>query len=193
MTTLRLSPVAIRVTASGVTASRWAAPAALLALASSVGCDLSSSSVKAPSDEAAELVRTRCASNADETLIAPVLDGSAVEGVEPLYNNGLGGARIGHWSMLAGIVITVRALPGVTAEWLTRELECHSARRVAGITQDTSMPNDPFWLPGRMVQIDAQSAHGSFRVEVRASPAEAQELLDRAKALTRTAAPRASL
>jgi hypothetical protein len=139
-------------------------------------------------------VRTRCASNADETPIVPLLDGTAIETVEPLYNNGLGGARIGHWSLLVGTVITVRALPGVTAEWLTRELECHSARYVAGNASASTLPNDPFSLPGRMVAIDAQSGHGSFRVEVRAAhPAEAQELLDRARAFTRIGSPRASL
>jgi hypothetical protein len=183
-------PVALRV---GATACRFGAVAALLA--SSVGCDMPSGPVKGPADEAAEFVRTRCASNADETAIAAVLDGSAIESVEPLYNNGLGGARVGHWSMLSGTVVTVRALPGITGEWLTRALECHSVRRVVGSIPESSMPNDPFWLPGRMVEIDAQSAHDSFRVEVRAAhPAEAQELLNRARAFTRPiGSPRAGL
>jgi hypothetical protein len=184
----RLSAVALR-----APAWRYAAATAFC-MASNVGCDEFSAPVKSPADEAAEVVRTRCASNADETPIVPLLDGTAIESVEPLYNNGLGGARIGHWSLLVGTVITVRPLPSVTAEWLTRELECHSARRVAGSTPASTLPNDPFWLPGKMVDIDAQSAHGSFRVEVRAAhPAEAQELLDRARAFTRMGSPRASL
>jgi hypothetical protein len=181
MKTICPPSVALR---AGLTAWRCGAVAALLA--ASVGCDVPSGAVKGPADEAAEVVRTRCASNADETAMAAVLDGSAIESVEPLYNNGLGGARTGHWSMLAGSVVTVRALPGVTAEWLTRALECHSARRAVGSIPESSMPNDPFWLPGRMVEIDAQSAHGSFRVEVRAAhPAEARELLDRARAFAK--------
>jgi hypothetical protein len=190
LNTERLATLRLRSTA--VTWRRGVAGAVLATAASIVGCD--ANPVKSPSDEATERVRTRCASNGDETAIAPVLDGSAIESVEPLYNQGEGGARIGHWSVLAGTAITVRAIPGVTAEWLTRALECHSARRVMGSIPSSATPNDPFWLPGRMIDIEAQSAHGAFRIEVRgAGPAEGRQVLDRARAFTRTASPTAAL
>jgi hypothetical protein len=123
-----------------------------------------------------------------------MLDGTAIESVESLYNPGIGGSRVGQYSQLTGSAITIRPLPGMSAEWLTHALECHSARRVAGSIPASATPNDPFWLPGTMVQIDAQSTHGAFRIEVRASgPANGRQVLDRARPFTRTASPTATL
>jgi hypothetical protein len=131
-------------------------------------------------------------SSTDEAALAPVLDGTAIEGVEPLYNSVVG-YKTGQFSELTGTALTVRPIPGVTAEWLTRALECHSAKRVAGSIAGVA-PNDPFFLPGRMVEIDARSVHGGFRVEVRAAgPAEGHQVLDRAKAFAKGASPLAAL
>jgi hypothetical protein len=159
-----------------------AASVALLGFASSLGCDSSSGPVKTPTDQAVELLRTRCAGYADEAALAPVLDGSAIESVEPLYNS-LVGYKSGQYTELAGSAIKVRALPGVTSEWLTRALECHSAERVVGGAPPGVAANDPFWLPGKMVDVEATSAHDGFRVEVRAAgPVDGHEVLDRARA-----------
>jgi hypothetical protein len=89
----------------------------------------------------------------------------------------------------------VRALRGVTAEWLDRALECHSARRVLGRIPASDAPNDPFWLPGSVVDIDAESAKDRFVVDVRgATVREGQEILQRANAFVAasTVAPLAS-
>jgi hypothetical protein len=191
MSRVCLVTVALR---TSVVARRCGVAVALLAIASSAACANSASSVKSPSDQAAELVRTRCAANTDEAALAPVLDGTAIESVEPLYNQGGGGGRVGQFAQLTGTAITVHALPGISAEWLTLALECHSARRVVGSIPAGAAPNDPFWLPGRTVKIEAQSVHGGFRVEVRgADPAEGRQVLDRAKAFTETASPTATL
>jgi hypothetical protein len=181
MNTVSLSTVGLR---AGRTAWLCGTAVALFTFASAVGCD-QSPPVKSPADQAAELVRTRCAANADETALAPVLDGTAIESVEPLYNSVVG-YKTGQYTELTGSAIKVRALQGVTAEWLTRALECHSAKRVLGSIASTSASSDPFWLPGKMVSIDAQSAHDGFRVEVRAAgPVEGNLVLDRAKAFAR--------
>jgi hypothetical protein len=166
---------------------------ALLALSSVIGCEPSSSSAKSPTDQAAALVRTRCAANAEEATLAPVLDGTAIESVEPLYSSVVG-AKTGQVSELHGSSIKVRALPGVTAEWLTQALECHTARRALGSLPSTGGPNDPFWLPGQLVHIDVTSAHDGFRVDVHASgPAEGQQVLDRARAVARNTSPSGAL
>jgi hypothetical protein len=179
MNTVTLSTLELR---AGRVAWLRGAAVALLAVAPILGCDASSAPAKSPADQAAELVRTRCAANADEAALAQVLDGSAIESVEPLYNSVVG-YKSGQFTELAGTAIKVRAVQGVTAEWLTRALECHSAKRVLGTIASTVAPNDPFWLPGRTVDIDATSAHDGFRVEVRAAgPVEGREVLDRAKA-----------
>ena len=75
----------------------------------------------------------------------------------------------------------MRSLKGFTPEWLDRALECHGARRVLGKTPE--VPNDPFWLPDGMVDIDVQSDHDGFRVIARGHNAsDAREILARAKA-----------
>jgi hypothetical protein len=187
MNTVNLSTVGLR---AGRTALLCGTAVALLTL---VGCGEASSSVKSPSDQAAELVRTHCASNADETAMASVLDGSAIESVEPLYVS-VGGYKTSSATELAGSTIKVRALPGVTAEWLTRTLECHSAKRISGSIASTVAPNDPFWLPGKIVEIDARSAHDGFLVEVRAAdPVDGHQVLDRAKAFAKASSPAATL
>jgi hypothetical protein len=187
MNTVNLSTVGLR---AGRTAWLCGTAVALLAL---VGCGEASSSVKSPSVQAAELVRTRCASNADETAMASVLDGTAIESVEPLYIS-VGGYKTSSATELAGSTLKVRPLPGITAEWLTRALECHSAKRMTGNIASTVAPNDPFWLPGKMVEIDARSAHDGFQVDVRAAgPIEGHQVLDRAKAFAKPPSPAATL
>jgi hypothetical protein len=47
------------------------------------------------------------------------------------------------------------AQPGMTAEWLARVLECHSAAATLGQTADDP---DPFFLPDAVVDITVQPA-----------------------------------
>lgn len=162
--------------------SSVAAP--ILAVTIAAGCATTPSAEPAhnPAEEAAAMERTRCGPDLDEAALAPVLNRQAIESVEPLYTREQSG-KSGNTSRLFGAVIRVRAIQGVTAEWLDRALECHSARRVLGRIPENAMPNDPFWLPGRMVDIDAQSARDGFQVAVRGySVDDAQEILIRANA-----------
>jgi hypothetical protein len=58
---------------------------------------------------------------------------------------------------------------------------------MTGSIASTVAPNDPFWLPGKIVEIDARSAHDGFLVEVRAAgPIDGHQVLDRAKAFAKT-------
>jgi hypothetical protein len=149
-----------------------------------VGCATGSGSepAKSAADQAAAMEQARCAPGFDQSILTPVLDREAVEAVEPLYSRAQDG-KSGESARLLGAVVRVRPLPGMTAELLDRGLECYSARRVLGRIPDNSTPNDPFWLPGRMVDIDAESARDGFEVGIRGQTVDdAQEILIRANA-----------
>jgi len=154
-----------------------------LAAASAAGCTLTDFNPPPPqtaTDKAASMERTRCGPDFDDSRLIPVVTGSAVDSVEPLYAGAPDG-KPGSETHLCGAVIRIRASQGLTAEWLDRALECHGARRLLQHTPDETMANDPFWLPGRMVDIDAQPARDSFKVAVRGeSTDDAQEILIRA-------------
>jgi hypothetical protein len=122
--------------------------------------------------------RSRCGPDLDLTSLEPIFSHRAVESAEPLYVRTSRGM-----SRLAGAIIHLRAIQGMTAEWLDRALECRSAERVLGKIAENVSPNDPFWLPGRMVQIQTESAGHGFRVSVSgATSDDAQEILIRANA-----------
>jgi hypothetical protein len=141
------------------------------------GCE-NTPRAQSPAEQAAA-ARARCADYSDGA-IASVLNGTATEGVEPLYT---GYASKSSNPRLEGATIVVRPGRGETAEWLDRALECHEAQQVA--TQGSSAAQaDPFWLPGSRVHINVVSAHDGFRVQVSGdSSADARAILTRAQAL----------
>ncbi len=156
--------------------SRAIAAALALAAAGMAGCelaDLNPPPPQTPTDKAVSMERSACGPDFDETRLMPVVTGSAVDSVEPLYAD----------TRLSGAVIRIRASQGVTPEWLDRALECHGAKRLLRHGPDGTMANDPFWLPGRMVDIRTEPAQDSFMVAVRGeSTDDAQEILIRANA-----------
>ncbi len=161
-------------------------PAAFVA-AAIVGCAATSSApARSPMDEAAAVERSRCGPDLDETTLEPIFSHRAIESAEPLYAR-TGTDRAGTGMKLQGANIYVRAIQGMTPEWLDRALECHGARRVLGKIPENVSPNDPFWLPGRMVDLDTQSMGHGFRVSIRGvTPDDAQEILIRANAFAAT-------
>ncbi len=145
-----------------------------------IGCDLSA---RSPADQASFVERTRCGPEVTDTALEPILDGHAVQQVEPLYST-IEADKSGEQSQLRGAKLTVAALPGVTAEWLDRELECHSAHITLGRTAST--PEDPFWLPGSTVDIDVRPTKDGFAVGVAGfSAADARQILARAQAFAK--------
>jgi len=123
---------------------------------------------------------TRCGPGGEDATLAPVLTGGGVQGVQPLYSE-TENVKSGMQRELRGATIAVAALPGVTPEWLDRVLECYSARATLGHT--AAVTNDPFWLPGAMVDIEVRAAKDGFAIDVIGfSPADAQQILSRAEA-----------
>jgi hypothetical protein len=174
----------LEIEAVALKSRRWLS-AILMAAAVSPACAEAAPGEPARSvaDEAAAMERTRCGPDVDESVLAPIVTGQAIDSVEPLYSRSASG-KSETGERLHGALIRVRALPGMTAEWLDRALECHSARRLLGRVPREAAPNDPFWLPGRAVDIDAKSGRDVFLVAVEgATLDDAQEVLIRANAL----------
>jgi hypothetical protein len=83
---------------------------------------------------------------------------------------------------LVGATITVRAVPGLTAEWLERVMACHLARNAALGHDVPEMPSCP--LVPRGVSARARSVGDGFAVDVRAdTPEGAADVLARARSL----------
>jgi hypothetical protein len=89
----------------------------------------------------------------------------------------------------AGAVVTFRAVPGMTAEWLQRLVDCHLARNSALGHSVPEMPDCP--LVPREVQARVTSTGTGFAVAIRSDVDDsAREVLARAERLqARIAAP----
>jgi|SRR5580704_2548241 hypothetical protein len=114
--------------------------------------------------QAAGVERMQCdaSSTAQDNLVRSI----AVLRVEPAYSH----VRTNNSSeeRVNGAKLLVRPPKGVTADQLTRILQCHSARVLLGQLNSNAVPNDPYWLPDRWVNIDVRSENGNFVVTVSA-------------------------
>jgi hypothetical protein len=80
----------------------------------------------------------------------------------------------------AGAVVTFRARPGMTAEWLQRIVDCHLARSAALGHVVPEMPNCPLVPKGVAARVTSTGT--GFAITIRSDdPAAAQEVLDRAR------------
>lgn len=87
-----------------------------------------------------------------------------------------------------GAVVTFRAVPGMTAEWLQRIVDCHLARGAAMGHDLAAMPGCPLIPAGAKATVSSTGT--GFAVAVRSEdPAAAAEILARAQRLVSPAAP----
>jgi hypothetical protein len=119
-----------------------------------------------------------CNGIADEDRdISPFDRVEDIAGVETL-NEGVG-SKV-RTQLTVGAVITFRARPGMTAEWLQRVVDCHVARNAALGHVVPEMPNCPLVPKG--VQARVTSTGNGFAVAIRSDdPTVAQEILARAR------------
>jgi hypothetical protein len=88
----------------------------------------------------------------------------------------------GNVEETAGAVVTFRAVPGLTQQWLQREIDCHVARNAAMGHDAPEMASCPLQPKG--VRADVSPTRDGFAVAIRASDAAtAHEVLRRAQAL----------
>lgn len=103
-----------------------------------------------------------------------------IEKVEPLYvplSPKSGGRR------LVGATVQFRAVPGMTAEWLQRIIDCHVARNAAMGYEMPEMSNCPLMLKGATATVT--SSGNGFIVSIRSDDYdEAQAIRRRAEALS---------
>jgi hypothetical protein len=159
---------------------RVAAAAALVAVAAG-GCAANDTDeqAKTVADHASYVEQTRCAGVQAGAEVNTVLSGQAVTAIHPLYSAPDGSKSI-ESQELRGATITVSAQPGMTAEWLDRVLECHSAAETLGQAPDH---HDPFFLRDAVVDISVQPAKDGFAIHLSTySPHNAQRILNRATA-----------
>lgn len=114
--------------------------------------------------QAAEVERMQC--DPSSTSQDDVVRSIAVLRVQPLYSH----VRTGNTSeeRVNGASLLVRPPKGVSAEQLTRILQCHSARILLGQLNSSAVRSDPYWLPDTWVTIDVRPENGNFAVTVSA-------------------------
>jgi hypothetical protein len=89
--------------------------------------------------------------------------------------------------LLVGAAVTIRAVPGLTKEYLQRLVSCHVARNATMGHSMPEMATCPLAVKGARATVE--SAHGGFVVEVRSDDsAAAAEILRRARTLEAGAA-----
>ena len=90
---------------------------------------------------------------------------------------------------LQGATVTLRAVPGLTAEWLQRAIDCHIARNGVLGDDDAGMRACPLGL--RSVTATVRSARTGFAVVIRSDDyANAEAIWQRSQALPRREASR---
>jgi len=113
--------------------------------------------------QAADVERMQCDSSAtsQDSLVRSI----EVLRVQPRYSHVR--TNNGSEERVNGAKLFVRPPKGVSAEQLTRILQCHSARVLLG-QLSSSVPNDPYWLPDTWVNIDVKPENGNFAVDLSA-------------------------
>jgi hypothetical protein len=150
-------------------------------LAAAPGCGATAAAeTRSPSNRAAFVEHAQRCDRVEGGNLDAVLSGSAVRNVGPLYG-ATDPTRSDGPSVLFGATVTVDALPGLTAEWLNRQLSCHGAEQTLGGT--AGQASDPFSLRDGFVNVDVRPARDSFEIHL-TSPSHhvAHEILARAKA-----------
>jgi hypothetical protein len=123
-----------------------------------------------------------CVGLSDEDRdVSPFAHREDIASVEPSYEGS--SSKLGPRSRLVGAVITFRAVPGMTAEWLQRLVDCHLARNAALGHVVPEMAYCP--LVPKDVTATVTGSGAGFAVTVRSDDsATADEVLRRARTLS---------
>lgn len=115
----------------------------------------------------------------DDRVISPFERSDDIASVEPFLLH-VPVDEPSSYRRPVGAVVTFRAVPGLTAEWLQREIDCHLARNTAVGNVVPEMPDCP--LVPRDVEAHVRATGTGFAVELRSDdPETAREILDRAE------------
>jgi hypothetical protein len=116
----------------------------------------------------------------DDRDISPFYHREDIQSVSP-YSENVKSSR-GSVSKVVGATVVFRALPGMTAEWLQRVVDCHLARAAAAGHEMPEMDYCPLELKG--VKAKVASAGDGFAVNISADDDNtAEQIKKRAMAL----------
>jgi hypothetical protein len=136
-------------------------------VAAGVVCSVSAcASTPPPAITAAGVERLQC--DASATAQDGLVRSTRVLAVEPVYSH-IMTSRNNSEERVNGAKLLVRPPKGVSAEELTRILQCHGARVLLGQVNHDTVPNDPYWLPDSWVNIDVKPENGNFAITVSAN------------------------
>lgn len=147
--------------------------------------------LESPVDRATRLERLQCdvPPRADDARLVASTRVLRVEGRYSMHTSGV--------SQLTGTRILLRPQEGVSAERMTRVLQCHTAQSYLQRSGAPSPADDPYSLPNAVLDIDVYTEQGNYVALVVAnSIASNLQVLGRAKEFARdqrAAAPAAAL
>jgi len=117
----------------------------------------------------------------DDRDISPFERTEDIADAAALWGPATGNAKV-RSDQLVGAIITFRAVPGLTAEWLQRVIDCHLARNASRGHLVPEMPNCPLVPNGATATVT--STGNGFAVSIRTTDAlAAAEILSRAQRL----------
>jgi hypothetical protein len=119
-----------------------------------------------PATQAAQVERVQCDSGAAEANDLRIVQGASVIAAEPLYSHVLTGT--GAEERIDGAKLIIRPPADVSADRMTRILQCHGARALLGKVERSSLSDDPFWLPDTWVSVEVKVEDGNYAVTLEA-------------------------
>jgi hypothetical protein len=115
----------------------------------------------------AEQIQCTRSPTVDEEQVLRLMQGTTVIKSQPLYSLVPTKADQPE-ARVNGATLVVQPAAGVTAEEMTRALQCHSARAVLSQTSSSSFAVDPFVLPGSWLDINVEQMQGRYAVTIAA-------------------------
>jgi hypothetical protein len=119
-----------------------------------------------PQARAASVERVQCEPTATGSDTDRLIRSTTVIAVEPIYSDIITSNT--SEKRVAGAKLVVRPPPGVTADEMTRLLQCHSARVLLGQVSGSAITNDPYWLADTWVDIQVTPEDGNFAITLSA-------------------------
>jgi hypothetical protein len=128
-------------------------------------------------DKATRAERLQCEGATGQDELSIVQTTRVVEAEGKYSNDGNGISKV------IATRIVLRPPAGVTADKMTRILQCHNARVVLERVDAARLPNDPYSLPDTWIDIDVKEEEGNYVVVIGADRvADNIRVLQRAKA-----------
>jgi hypothetical protein len=121
-----------------------------------------------PERQAAQVEQIQCDPTFTEDSDLRLLASASVLEAEPLHSHVITGMN-GAEERVDGAKLVVRPPEGISAERMTRILQCHAARALLGRIDRTRFPDDPFWLPDTWVSVEVRPENGNYAVILEAN------------------------